>query len=336
MDSSHSRGSAGLQNPIRYFPLEKGIYEVAPGLRPWGADLGNGESDRLVFQLDSGFAAAIANKAACRRERLSKYCVTDPAWTPELEAGVTRFVRERLAHEHPGYFSLSREPAGRQTLACGLTGDRLRFDPDGRYQGQEFVSGWDALASQVQEDLAVVVRGRGAVQDRLVALHLCSPSHWAAEEKIGNDFRAVHAPIPGVEKMNRAAPQIVQAMIEKGPYVRFVWGFATDERLNHHPEAPDGMDPDLWRGRSFSLERPENPFSLRVERQVIWGLPELDAFLFVIRVSFLPGHQIRARADWRQKLRDALVSMSPESRIYKGLDGSFDAVVAWLDDGAKV
>jgi hypothetical protein len=119
-------------------------------------------------------------------------------------------------------------------------------------------------------------------------------------------------------------------MVEKGPYVRFVWGFATDSRLNHHPEPPPGEDPGVWRGRSFHPDRPESPFTLRVERQVLLGLPELSASLFAIRVLFIPGERVRARPEWRELLLGALRSMTPESRSYKGLDGSFDEVVAWL------
>ena len=81
-------------------------------------------------------------------------------------------------------------------------------------------------------DLAVM-RAEGEKQDFrdwLASIHLCAPSHWAAEDKIGLPFTAIHAPIPHIEKVNAAAESLVRAMIHRGPYVRFVWGFAAPLR----------------------------------------------------------------------------------------------------------
>ncbi len=315
-----------LPSPAQYFPLERPLYEVAPGLRPFGQDLGNGPLDEKIFQIDAHYFSALQNKADCRAERISKYCVTDPAFTPELEQRIVQWITRRLVAESPELFSLNEAADHRLSLENRLTGAKIQLFP----HEDAYVSPWDAISSQVQEDLAVQIRGSGPDQDRLVALHLCSPSHWAAEDKIGLNFRAIHAPIPGVEKMNRSAPQLVQAMVDKGPYVRFVWGFATDHRLNHHPIAPPGVDPVQWHGRAYAADRPENPFSLRVERQVIWGLPELNASLFVIRVSFIEGSVIRSKPEWCNLLIGALKSMSSESRVYKGLQGSMPQVLEWL------
>ena len=60
---------------IRYFPIDKGIYEVSPGLRPLGTDLGFGNSDKNIFQIDEGFSSARENKLACRAENLDKYFI---------------------------------------------------------------------------------------------------------------------------------------------------------------------------------------------------------------------------------------------------------------------
>ena len=50
-------------------------------------------------------------------------------------------------------------------------------------------------------------------RDYLTAIHLCSPSHWAAEDKIGKDFTAIHQPVPGIERINRTAPSLVDAIL---------------------------------------------------------------------------------------------------------------------------
>lgn len=333
-----------LPEPARYFPLEKGVYEVAPGLRTLGTPMGNGARDGQVFQLDSEFHRYRANKLACRRERLGKYVVTREL-DPAVESAVARFLYERLVAEHPEAFVPSALPGGMRGLECRLTGERLRFSAEFELLGVEgaegaeggaeeafppYVSAYDALCSQVQEDVAVMVSPEPG-RDWLAALHLCSPSHWAAEDKIGRNFFAVHVPVPGIDKINRAAASFVDAMIRKGPYVRFVWGFATDTRLNHHPDPAPGADAKEWKGRSFEPARPGSPFILRMERQCIVGLPEVAASVFTIRVYFEEGELIRRDPARRALLRSALLSMTPESRAYKGVASCLDEVIAWLD-----
>jgi hypothetical protein len=55
-----------LRDPVRYFPIDKGVYEVAPGLRPLGANFGNGMADGWIFQLDSEWPRYRENILECR------------------------------------------------------------------------------------------------------------------------------------------------------------------------------------------------------------------------------------------------------------------------------
>lgn len=318
-----------LSPPARYFPLEKGIYEVAPGLKTLGTDFGNGPAEARVFQLDREFARYRDNKDKCRKERLSKYFQLK-LFEPEVERRVVSFIAKQLPIEHPELFRLEALSQGGHRLEALHTRESLLFDREWNWAGgPEYSHSLDALASQIQEDLAVV--SRKGQEDWLSCLHLCSPSHWAAEDKIGLGFFSVHAPIPGIERLNRAAASWVDAMIHKGPYVRFVWGFATDQRLNHHPIPAPGHDPALWKGRAFDLSRAGSPFHLRVERQTLRGFPDVEAALFTIRVSFIDGEEIRRNPTERALLRSALLSMTPESLEYKGLSQDRDAVIDWLD-----
>jgi hypothetical protein len=325
-----------LAQPVRYFPLEKGVYAVAPGLSTLGTPFGNGEADAKLLQFDSAFAEYRANRVRCRSERLSKYCLTDRL-APEVARAAARLLLDRLVVEHPLHFLLSiARPLS--TLECRLTGETLVFDEalqlvEARSPSAlapPYVSAWDALCSQLQEDVAIVVAPPGQT-DWLAALHLCSPSHWAGEDKIGRAFTTIHRPIPGIEKINRAAASFVDAMINKGPYVRFVWGFGTDQRLNHHPSPPPGIAPEEWRGRKFKLNDPTSKLSLRVERQCTIGLPEVHAAIFTIRTYFIEGEMIRRDPRERELLRSALLSMTPESLAYKGLTESLADLLEWLD-----
>jgi hypothetical protein len=307
--------------PARYFPVRRGAYDVAPALRPLGADFGNGSADGLVFQVDRRFRRFRRNKLRCRAECLDRYVATAD-YSPALAAAVARFIAARLAAEHPDYFRFEGGP--RPVFHSALTGDTLRFDADMRLRGggrtdPAYADAWDALACQVQEDLAVTaVDSAGA--DRLAALHVCAPSHWAPAEKIGRSFVQVHQPVPGMAALFPAADALVGATISKGPWVRFVWGVSGDCRLNHHPAVGGGVP--AFRARA----RPPGYF--RVERQVLWGLPDVGASLFVIAPSYVALPDLTPAE--RTALAAALRGMAPDSRAYKGLADCWEALAAWL------
>lgn len=329
-----------IKSPF-YFPIERGVYEISPGLRPLGFDFGNEHFDKNVFQITEEFSKYRQNKLDCREERLSKYFCQKKI-SDERSSALVKFIIEKLLNEYPQYFSIENK-----YLSCLHTGDQLHFDED--YNLLSFTSteiiktpvlhSIDALSLQVQEDLAFVcndynkkingVKDLESAEDYLALLHLCSASHWAAEDKIGLNFLDIHHPIPGIEKINRISKKLVELMIYKGPFVRFIWSFVTDDRLNHHPIAPDNYDQKLWTGRHFD-ELQSVPFYFRVERQVTYGLPHVDAALFTIGVSFISGNEIRKNAELRQQLILALKSMTPQSRVYKGVSECFDNFITWL------
>ena len=74
---------------------------------------------------------------------------------------------------------------------------------------------------------------------------------------------------------------------------------------------------------------PKNPRAfLRIERQTIWGFPEVDASLFTIRTYF--EDIAKLPADKRAKVATAIESMTPGSLAYKGLAESRGDLLAWL------
>jgi Haem-dependent oxidative N-demethylase, alpha subunit-like len=342
-----------LPREARYFPLADGRYEVKPGLMKFATPFGNGDADARAFQIDRSFPRYRRAKLAARAEAIDKYVLAHD-YDVRVARVVTRFIIERLCGESPNLFAAGRD-GNRATLNCRLTAETLLFDADWRLAGVRgadavappYRSAFDALACQVQEDLAVMSR-TGEVHAQppdgrmqrprhwLSALHLCSPNHWSGGDKIGRDFAAVHAPVAGIGPINRRADVMVDAMVRaEAGLVRFAWGLATDDRLNHHPDPPPGNSPDAWRGRVFNPREPR-PF-LRIERQTIWGFPhatgdsrQTDASLFTIRTYFMDGDEVRRDPARRAALIAAIESMSPESLIYKGVAPYRDALIAWL------
>jgi hypothetical protein len=276
-----------------YHPWIKGFYEVSPNLKSLGADFGNGELDQKVFQIDREWGRYHESKRAAVKEASRKYIGRD-SFSPALDLAVRDFILERLSGEWPELFDRA--------------GDSLRIQS--RPGGEAF--GLDELCLLFQEDLAVVAKA--GERDWVAYIHVCNPSHWAPMDKLGLSFFDAHAPVPGFQRINLAASALVEAMIHKGPFVRFVWGLESDGRLNHHPVAPTGEDQELWYGRHF-----ERDLFARVERQVIWPLPEVDAALFFIRPFTYHVSEVMQDGHSWSMLTCAVRKMSPEAKRYKGI-----------------
>lgn len=288
--------------PPDYFPLPHGRYRVSPDLIPFGADLGGGVHDTHLFQIDDRFA----------HHRAHKLSLTQRLWVdgfdPDTRAAVDALIRARLCAEHPERF----HDDGTHLL-CRLTGDRLPHIPP----PDSGIDPFDALCCQVCEDVAVVRRtpDRGEWN---AALHVCAPSHWAPEEKIGRSFAHTHAPVPGMERSRAAGPSLIDRAIARGPFVRFAWGVAFDPAIDQRPGRPAAA----FDGRRFWL---------RVERQVLWPVPEADAMLFTIRVHIVPGERVRADPTRASLLAAALRSMDPEAARYKGVVDAMPGLLALLE-----
>ncbi|MBD2243859.1 DUF3445 domain-containing protein [Nostoc sp. FACHB-888] len=312
-----------------------GRYEVKPGMMAFGSYFGNAQADQQVFQIDDNFAHYRQAKFLARGERLSKYYQTCN-YSKAVAGAITRLIINRLTQEHPQHFHYQKSIDNILKFHSQLTKETLYLDADLQLQEVEgssvvpsYASTLDALAAQVQEDLTIICRSDDG-SNWLGAVHLCYPNHWSAEEKIGKDFATIHAPVAGMEKINRRGGAIANTMITQKPMVRFAWGLSTDTRLNHHPEPPSGVSVSQWQGRSFDSQHPQ--LYLRIERQVIWGLPEYEAALFSIRTYFRDCSVVKKHPMLRSKLYAAIQSMTPESLIYKGLVESKASILQWLQE----
>jgi len=168
---------------------------------------------------------------------------------------------------------------------------------------------FSSIAMQIQEDIAIMRLDDD--REWLAAAHICFPSGWLPEEKIGRSFSEIHAPVPG---MNLAmSRKMVETMIHNGPFERFVWSPVFEDRINFHPCTPK---------KKFD---PDNPcIFVKIERQLSIGFPEHNASLFVIR-----QHLIRDEID-KTALAESILSMTEDQKIYKGINEQCDQIVDWL------
>jgi hypothetical protein len=247
---------------------------LQPGLVRFGTDLGNGEADQRFFPRDESTPRYLAEKrrVLARHPGRDAYCIAD-----ELdEACVARAQAWMVA-----------------TLLGEGQGDASAFSRS-------------ELGLGLVEDFAVMrVDASGA--DRIVWLHACFPSGWRPEHVVGRSFSQIHAPIPAIELVLRKAPSLVEAMVTRGPYVRFVWTISADAELDHHPDEGTRRSMSDQSARGF----------LRVERQTIVPLAEVKGCVFLIR-TYLYGFD-ELSPEQRGILAEAVRLMPPELAAYKGL-----------------
>ncbi len=299
--------------PPTYIPYQSGVLHVLPGLHRLGHDFGNGRADEVLFQVDSAFPVHRFAKCQSRQRGLAMFYQTRD-FDSATRSAVARLILDRLLIEHAEYFSMRDE-----TLVCHLTGDVLPLDANLELVGQPLVytDTLDALAMNVCEDLCVIrINPR---QDWLAAAHLMQPNGWSPADKIGRSFYEIHRPIPAIDKINAKARQHSEMMVSAATgLVRFVWGFRFDDRLDHLPE-DDARNPPV---------RDADHLYIRVERQTIVGMPKAEASLFVIRTLLTPVHHLNG--EQCLALISCIDSMSPEQRVYKGIDGVEGSIKARL------
>lgn len=262
----------------QYFPIQSAPLKMVAGLRAFGADFGQGMHDQRYFQRDSERARYLTEKRRAAHDR--HWLAGDDAEAKLARAAALRWLRDTLAREDP------------QALA-EADHDRDARDP------------FDAIARAVQEDFAVICAGEHG-DGRTVALDVRFPSGWRPERLAQASFHAIHQPVPGFADHELAARSMVRAMVERGPYVRFVWTLCRDDVLDHHPDRAD----------AGSWEHVERLF-LRVERQVTVSLAAAQSSVFLIRTYLYPFEQLDAQQ--RETVRQALAVMPSDVRAYKGL-----------------
>ncbi|MCP5464751.1 MAG: DUF3445 domain-containing protein [Deltaproteobacteria bacterium] len=259
---------------------KSGVFKMEMGLSPL--------KDEKIFWVDEQRELFLENKCQAREEAIQKYYATRPAFSDPLKSLVAEQLQKIFKAEWPGVWD------EKSTVV--------------------FSDQFDAFCSQVQEDIAVVQVSSGT--NKALAIHLCAPNHWDANDKIDKDFLDIHQPVPGMTKINSQIQNVLESLVQSGaPVTRSVWGLSTDTRLNHHPIAPQGMNPEEWQGRSFD---PKNPkLYVRVERQVLLAIPQSDLLVFTIRTFF--KNVLGMDAKTKQAIAEAVRGMPADIAAYKGL-----------------
>lgn len=330
-----------MQAPTLYRPFLNGVYSVSAGLFklgaqavPWRED---GAAEAHTFALDDEYPRYIQSKAQAHRRALHEYA-GEAGLTPDLRHAALAFIAQTLATDSGGTMTWDGQTFCNTLLGWeadlelrwGGISDIRRFEASLCQLVSDIqpIHALDFLGLNAQEDLAILTRGHsadGVAGDWLAAAHVLMPQHWNPLDKLGRDFVAVHAPVAGSGPMNATAPRLVDAVITRGPFLRFAWGISMGNRLDHHPNAP--ADADRSAETTFD---PDGAF-LRVERQTLTGFPAAQGALFTIRPYTYPLRDAVRDPAHAQALATALRTMTPDQVIYKGLTVLMPELLAWLD-----
>lgn len=302
---------SGLPAAVPPFPVTA-PHRVVPAPRPLDGP--------ATVTLDDAWPAAVARRVARLSDDAAGVVVRDPE-RPD-DAGLAEALRSawrllpRLDH-----LGVQVDLGDDLRTACAVRSGPSLCEPATAALLSR--SGLDLLAAgwllACADDL-VVLRRSGQGQLRAELLAVAFPSGWPPRRRAGASLVELHAPVAEGERLQRAAPALSEALLTKGPLRQHVWGLDPDGRLDRDPSAldapagPPPADPAGW--------------WLRVERQTSVPLPALGRALFTIRPYLVPLPALAPPQ--RLVLADAVASMGPDARRYKGVSAVADDLVAWL------
>jgi hypothetical protein len=330
-----------LLPPPRPPYMIKDTFAVKADLFPLGGTY-NGYREGRHFEVDAEIERYIDAKLTALRDAPHLHHLTETDDPPALAEAIWRVFRV-YAGEWPDVLAMAEPDLvdiqllglrvdGRADRTCpavvrlpGLTplGARVAAQLDS-HAGLCRLA--DALALSCQEDL-VIMRGFEDGSDVAEWLHVCIPSGWDPAEKVGTSFRAIHAPVADNARLVASGPNVIKAMIGKGPYIRFGWGLTTNPYLNSHP-ATRPPPPDL---AALSPADVADRTYLRMERQTTLALPDLDRALFTVRIYLDPiVHRVVTDPGLRPRLTSLISSCSPDVVAYKGMTDLVGPIMEWL------
>lgn len=180
----------------------------------------------------------------------------------------------------------------------------------------------EPLPLLIEEDLALL-DGPSAT---LPWLSICTPSHWAPEDKLGLNWASAHAPVADNQALIAAQRQLVALCTNGQCWQRSVYTLSPNPRYDQHPRRwPRTPWPEL-QGPALAACT-----WLRVERQGFFpvvGRP--GQAVFSIRLQIQRLDRSASTPERAGKLHDWLSSMSEAVAHYKGLAPIRPALVAWL------
>jgi hypothetical protein len=207
-------------------------------------------------------------------------------------------------------------PEGWRDLATGLDVPREGLHPV------------DAAARLVQEDLCLMERDASG-QWVLTAASVCFPSRWLLADKIGRSLSAIHDPVPGYDRIDKAADQSFDRLTAERPVIRSNWTLIDDPALFQPRPESRGKAGVAITGATDAAGVLAGVF-LRVERQTLRLLPRSGAIVFTIRTRVEPLAALAPEE--REHLAATLRTVDDATVVYKGWERLLPRVLEALNE----
>lgn len=330
--------------PPQHAPFAvRDVTKIQADLFPMGSEI-NGRIENGHFVADEHWEADVAEKIDLleRDASLRRQIVTDdPAGLAESLWRVGGLI----AADHPSLWRVEADGATLPRLGLRLVADssESRLEPavDDELAtplGRR-IARWlrtqrgidrllDALALAVQEDI-VIMRGLPDGSDVCEALQVCFPSGWDPREKAGHSFANIHRPVADSDRLVSSSPNVLRAMINKGPYLRFTFGLSFNPLLDNHPATRNNRQ-SFTEFDNFDALLPR--LYVRMERQTTHGFADLNRALFSIRIYVNPLlERIERDPSLRPRIANLLRTAIPDVSDYKGYTPYSEHLIAWLE-----
>jgi|694.fasta_scaffold04628_31 hypothetical protein len=158
------------------------------------------------------------------------------------------------------------------------------------------------IALAIDQDIAIMNNGK------LVSICFCFPSSWIPSERLGLTFKQIHEPIADNTKLLAASEGIVNAMVNNGPFQRYVWTITNNPAKSNHPKNKLNTVPDTIEDLYF-----------RYETQTTYPLPLLNTALFFVKVTVCPLLEYWNNPDYKKLILNSINSMTNNILEYKNL-----------------
>lgn len=176
-----------------------------------------------------------------------------------------------------------------------------------------------SLGGDLEPDFLFLCRDDQGVF-RLRGGALCFPSFWDLGEKLNHTLAEIHGPVPGLNHaLAPALDRFLERLKPSQAFSRSNWGLAATPALNLHPHAGA---PRL--GSTLDVAHTW----LRVEKQILFVLPETAAVVFGIRIQLEPLARILRESELRAGFHRTLASMPEAMVAYKGFAALRPALLA--------
>lgn len=309
---------------LPYFPFDTDEYALTMNARALAVDC-------LIEVEPTLYRAELAEKDTILASDYRYYYQAPPS-TEAMQWESIALLLPNMARHHPQHFALQTD-GDHWTWTNRLLGTETALtlgDP-----ATLPLPPLDWLGRQVQEDLILMAED-SAAGTPLVAGHLCFGAGWCLDDKMGQSFLAIHAPVAlFTERIGRSSDLLMQRLKPGHPVARVGWSISTSNGLNRAPAVANKWRQDV---STIDATNAGARCFLRLERQTLSRLPQTRAVLFTIHTYLAPlADVIAEEAPARARRLAATLRTAPEEFLrYKGITQFYGPLLGYLETQAQV